>query len=187
MKLPSGIRRMRTCSLIACASILLSGALGLAEPGIDGFRELKFGMTEQDVSALPDCNSSTECLYELTDKNRYLEVIYLPDNVPGTPEPAGKLAKITIDMGQYTDEWYEQLQVILAASYHLTHDLTEANKQSFLAQQQNELNLGYEGGQVLLKVVRRPFGNMALKVVYQNAALAKAFIQQRQAAPSSPN
>jgi len=187
MKLPSGILRIQACSLIACASTVLSGVLGLAEPGIDGFRDLKFGMTEQDVSALPACNSSTECLYELTDKNRYLELAYLPGKVPGTPEPAGKLAKITIDMGQFTDEWYQQLQVILAASYHLTHDLTEATQQAFLAQQQNELNLGYEDGQVLLKVVRRPFGNVALKVVYQNTTLAKAFIQERLAAPSSPN
>jgi hypothetical protein len=182
MKLSSVTLRIPTCSLIACASILLSGALVVAEPGIDGFRDLKFGMTEQDVVALPACSSSTECLYELTDKNRYLELTYLPDKVPGTPEPSGKLAKITIDMGQYTDQWHQQLQIILGESYHLTHDLTEATKQSFLAQEQNELNAGYEDGQVLLKVVRRPFGNLALKVVYQNTDLAKAFIQQRQAA-----
>ena len=187
MKLPSGILRQQTCSLIACVSILLSVAPVLAEPGIDGFRELKFGLTEQEVSALPACNSSTECLYELTDKNRYVALTYSSDKVPGTPESVGKLAKITIDMGHFTDEWYQQLQVILGESYHLTHDLTETTKQSFLAGQQNELNSGYENGQVLLKVVRRPFGNMALKVVYQNAALAKAFIQERQVAATSSN
>lgn len=187
MKLLSGILCIRTSSLLTCASIVLSGALGLAEPGIDGFRELKFGMTEQEVSALPACNNSKECLYELTDKNRYMELTYLPDKVPDTTEPAGKLAKIDIDMGQYTDEWYQQLQIILGASYHLTHDLTEATKQSFLAGQLNELNSGFEDGQVLLKVVRRSFGNLTLKVVYQNPALAKAFIQQRQVATPSSN
>ncbi|HBP88252.1 MAG TPA: hypothetical protein PKK23_07115 [Nitrospirales bacterium] len=185
MKLPSSFLCKRTCSLLTCAPILLSSALGMADPGIDGFRDLKFGMTEKDVSALPACNSSKECLYELTDKNRYIELTYLSDKVPGTPEPAGKLAQITIDMGQYTDEWYQQLQVILGTSYHLTQNLTEASKQSFLAQQQNELNLGYEDGQVILKVVRRPFGNLALKVLYQNAALANTFIQQGKPMTSS--
>lgn len=187
MKLLSGILSIRTCALLTCASIVLSGGLGLAEPGIDGFRELKFGMTEQEVSALPACNNSKECLYELTDKNRYVELTYLPDEVSNTTEPAGKLAKITIDMGLYRDEWYQQLQIILGASYHLTQDLSEATKQSFLAGQLNELNSGFEDGQVLLKVVRRPFGNLELKVVYQNAALAKAFIQQRQGTTTSSN
>ena len=185
MKLFSGILSKRTFALLTWASIVLSGGLGLAEPGIDGFRELKFGMTEQEVSALPACSNSKECLYELTDKNRYIELTYLSDKVPGTPEPAGKLAQITIDMGQYTDEWYQQLQVILGTSYHLTQNLTEASKQSFLAQQQNEINLGYEDGQVILKVVRRPFGNLALKVLYQNAALANTFIQQGKPMTSS--
>jgi hypothetical protein len=165
--------------------------LGYAGPPIDGFRDLKFGMTEEEVSALPACRSSTECLYELTDKNRYVEMTYLPETVPGSAEstgtpPAPRLAKITIDMGPYTDEWHQQLQIILGESYRLTHDLTEATMQSFLATKQDELNAGYEDGQVLLTVVRRPFGNMTLKVVYQNAALAADFIQHLHAAAPSP-
>lgn len=187
MLLPSNILHRRTSTFIACAFMILSGSPGLAEPGIDGFRELKFGMTEQDVSALPACKSPTSCLYELTDKNRYLELTYSSEKGSHTPEQTEKLEKITIDMGQYTDDWYQQLQLILGASYHLTHDLTDASQRSFLAQEQNELNAGYEDGQVLLKIVRRPFGNVALKVVYQNAALAKAFIQERQASTFSPN
>ncbi|MCA9498386.1 MAG: hypothetical protein KC588_04240 [Nitrospira sp.] len=187
MKLLSGLLTIPICSLLTCVSIVLSSALGLAEPGIDGFRELKFGMTEQEVSALPACNNSQECLYELTEKNRYIALTYLPEKAQDATESAGKLAKITIDMGRYTDDWYQQLQMILGASYHLTHDLTEASKQLFLAGQLNELNSGFEDGQVLLKVVRRPFGNLALKVVYQNAALAEAFIQQRQVPSTSSN
>jgi hypothetical protein len=171
--------------------MVLSCVLGYAGQSIDGFRDLKFGMTEQEVSALPACRSSTECLYELSNINRYVEMKYLPETATGSAESAGtppapKLAKITIDMGPYTDEWHQQLQVILGESYRLTHDLTEATMQSFLAAQQDELNAGYEDGQVLLKVVRRPFGNMTLKVVYQNAALAADFIQHMHAAATSP-
>jgi hypothetical protein len=187
MKLLSGIRGIQTCSLLTCTSILLSSALGLAESGIDGFRDLKFGMTAQEVAAIPACSNSKECIYELTDKNRYIELTYLPDKVSDSTESAGKLAKIDIDMGQYTDEWYQQLQIILGASYHLTHDITEATKQSFLAGQVNELNSGFEDGQVLLKVIRRPFGNMTLNVVYQNAALGNAFIHQKQVPTPSTN
>jgi hypothetical protein len=190
MKPYSGTPRTRTCSIIVFSSIILSCVLSYAEPSIDGFRDLKFGMTEEEVSALPACRSSTECLYELTDKNRYVEMTYLPETVPGSAESAGtppapRLAKITIDMGPYTDEWHQQLQIILGESYRLTHDLTEATMQSFLATQQDELVAGYEDGQVLLKVVRRPFGNMTLKVVYQNSALAMDFIQHMQARASS--
>ena len=191
MKSHSGSRRIQTCSLIVFSSIVLTSMLGYAGPSIDGFRDLKFGMTEEEVSALPACRSSTECLYELTDKNRYVEMTYLPETVPGSAEstgtpPAPRLAKITIDMGPYTDEWHQQLQIILGESYRLTHDLTEATMQSFLATKQDELNAGYEDGQVLLTVVRRPFGNMTLKVVYQNAALAADFIQHLHAAAPSP-
>ncbi|MDH4193177.1 MAG: hypothetical protein OEY80_06990 [Nitrospirota bacterium] len=191
MKLHSSTLRTRTCSMIAFCSIVMSCALGLAGEPIDGFRDLKFGMTEKEVSALPACRSSTECLYELTDRNRYVELTYLPENTPGTAESPGippipRLAQITIDMGQYTDEWHQQLQIILGKSYRLTHDLTDATMGSFLAKQQDELNTGYEDGQVVLKVVRRPFGNLSLKVVYQNIALAADFIQHMQAAASSP-
>lgn len=191
MKPYSGTACTRTSSMIVFCSIVLSCVLGYAGQSIDGFRDLKFGMTEQEVSALPACRSSTECLYELTNKNRYVGMTYLPETVPGSAESAGtpptpRLAKITIDMGSYTDEWHQQLQIILGESYRLTHDLTEATMQSFLATQQDELNAGYENGQVILKVVRRPFGNMTLKVVYQNAALAADFIQHMHASASSP-
>lgn len=191
MKPYSGTPSTRTSSIIVFSSIVLSCVLSYAGQSIDGFRDLKFGMTEEEVSALPACRSSTECLYELTDKNRYVEMTYLPETVPGsagspgTP-PTSRLAKITIDMGPYTDEWHQQLQIILGESYRLTQDLTEATMQSFLAAQQDELIAGYEDGQVLLKIVRRPFGNMTLKVVYQNDALASDFIQHMQAAASFP-
>jgi hypothetical protein len=191
MKFYSDALGTQTCSLIAFFSIVLTCALGVAGQSIEGFRELKFGMTEQEVSALPACRSSSECLYELNNKNRYLEMTYLPESVSGGTGSDGtssihRLAKITIDMGQYTDEWHQQLQAILGESYGLTQDLTEATMQSFLANQQDELNAGYENGQVLLKVVRRPFGNLTLQVVYQNPALAADFLQHRQASASSP-
>jgi len=190
MKPYSGILRMRLCSLIALTSMILSCALGYAEQSINGFRDLTFGMTEQEVSAIPACRSSTECLYELTDKNRYLELTYLSETASSAAESSGtapisKLAKITIDMGPYTDEWHQQLQVILGESYRLTHDLTEATLQSFAAGQHDELNVGYEDGRVLLKIVRRPFGNLAMQVVYQNADLAANFIQHLQAEATS--
>jgi hypothetical protein len=187
-----GIPHSRICSFILFASMVLMCAVGYAETSVDGFRELKFGMTKEEVSALPACRSYAECLYELNDKNRYLKLTYVPDTASSATNPSGpdstpRLAKITIDMGHYTDEWHQQLQIIMGTSYRLTHDLSEATMRSFLSEQQDELNTGYEDGQVLLKVVRRPFGNMTLKVVYQNADLAKEFIQHKQAAASSPN
>ena len=191
MKPYSDVRPTRPCSLIAFGSVILSCVLGYAGQSINGFRDLTFGMTEQEVSAIPACRNSTECLYELTDKNRYLELTYLSETVSNSAESAGsrpisRLAKITIDMGPYTDEWHQQLQVILGESYRLTQDLTPATMESFAAKQQDELIAGYENGQVLLMIVRRPFGNLTMQVVYQNADLAANFIQQMKAEIPSP-
>jgi hypothetical protein len=147
-----------------------------AEP-LDGFRDLKFGMTQQEVKALKNCSTSHECLYELSDKVRYIQLTYGKDTTTtgaDSPEPP-RLEKISIDMGQYSDDWYQQLQIILGNSYRLTHDFTDETMNAFLAKKSEELEAGYEDGQVVLKVVRRQFGNMILKVVYQNTTFAAEF------------
>ena len=147
---------------------------------VDGFRDLKFGMTQQEVKALKACSTSHECLYELSNKIRYIHLTYDNDTTaPGSEAPESpRLAKIAIDMGQHSDAWYQQLQMILANSYRLTHDYTDETMNAFLAKKFDELNAGYEDGQVVLKVVRRQFGNMTLKVLYQNTKLAAEFSRQ---------
>jgi hypothetical protein len=155
-----------------------------AEP-IDGFRDLKFGMTPQEVQTLPNCSTSQECLYELSNKNRYLQLTYTQDgsaagsNSTTTP----RLAKITIDMGQYSEGSYHQLQVMMGNSYRLTHDFTDETMNAFLANELHVLQAGYEDGHVVLVVVRREFGNMTIKVTYQNTPLAMEFIRQRPTPP----
>jgi hypothetical protein len=140
-------------------------------------------MTPEEVQALPACQTSHECLYELSNKNRYVHLIYTPDHTaPGADSTAhSRLAQINIDMGQYTDSWHQQLQMILGKSYQLTHDFTDETMNAFLAKQLEELRAGYENGQVILTVARRPFGNLTLKVIYQNTTLAEEFIRQPQA------
>jgi hypothetical protein len=159
-----------------CIIFLFSFPTYAIEP-LDGFRDLKFGMTEQEVKALKTCSTSHECLYELSDKMRYIHLTYDKDTTtPGShsSEPP-RLEKISIDMGRYSDPWYQQLQMILGNSYRLTHDYTNETMNAFLAKKFDELKAGYEDGQVVLTVVRRPFGNMTLKVVYQNTTLAAEF------------
>ena len=150
-----------------------------AEP-IDGFRDLKFGMSPQEAQALTNCSTPQECIYELSNKNRYVRLSYGPDDLTqdskATQPP--QLEKITIDMGQYSDDWYKQLQMILGSSYRLTQDFTDETLNAFLDKQQKELNAGYEDGQVILMVTRRQFGNMILKLIYQTPARAAAFFSQ---------
>ena len=155
-----------------------------AEP-IDGFRDLKFGMTPQEVQTLPNCSTSQECLYELSNKNRYLQLTYTQDDSASGSDFTNtpRLAKISIDMGQYSEGSYQQLQVMMGNSYRLTHDFTDETMNAFLAKELNVLQLGYEDGHVVLTVVRREFGNMTLKVTYQNTALAMEFIRQRPTPP----
>jgi hypothetical protein len=164
---------------LSCIMLVFCFPTYAAEP-LDGFRDLKFGMTQQEVKALKTCSTSHECLYELSNKIRYIHLTY--DRETTTPgsnslEPP-RLAKITIDMGQYSDEWHQQLQIILGNSYRLTHDYTDEMMNEFLAKKFEELKAGYEDGQIVLKVVRRKFGNLTLKVVYQNTTLAEDFNRQ---------
>ncbi|MDH5562222.1 MAG: hypothetical protein OEY91_01175 [Nitrospirota bacterium] len=166
---------------LACLMWAFAAPINAAET-IDGFRDLKFGMTPEEVQALPACQTSHECLFELSNKNRYVHLTYAPDHTASGSDSAAssRLAQINIDMGQYTDGWHQQLQMILGKSYQLTHDFTDETMNAFLAKQLEELRAGYENGQVILTVARRPFGNMILKVIYQNTTLAEEFIQQPQ-------
>ena len=157
-----------------------------AEP-IDGFRDLKFGMLPQEVQALSNCSTPHECIYELSNKNRYATPTYGSNDLTQGSESTKnlRLVKISIDMGQYSEGWYNQLQMILGNSYRLTHDFTDETMNAFLSKQLEELQIGYEDGQVVLTVVRRQFGNMILKVIYQNTTLGSEFIRQRPTNPTT--
>jgi hypothetical protein len=157
-----------------------------AEP-IDGFRDLKFGMSPQEVQALASCSSPYECMYELSDKNRYVQLTYDSNDLTQDLKSSKnlQLAKATIDMGHYSEEWYQHLQMILGKSYRLTHDFTDDTMNAFLNKQSDELQEGFEDGQVVLTVIRRQYGNMVLKVIYQNRILAAKFIQQSSAPPTT--
>jgi len=172
--------------ILSCILLVLGVPTYAAEP-LDGFRDLKFGMTPEEVQSLPTCQTSHECLYELSNKNRYVQLTYVPSSpTPGSDASAPpQLAQITIDMGQYSDGWHQQLQMILGNSYQLTHDFTDETLNAFLAKKLEELKAGYENGQIILTVARRPFGNMILKVIYQNTTLAAEFVQQTQTPLSS--
>ena len=173
---------MGVLTLIGTQSNLRAG-----EP-ITGFRDLKFGMTPQEVSGLQACSSAKECIYELSEKNRYFELWYMGDSsedvsLQSALKGQGSgLARISIDMGQFTEDWYKQLQHILGNSYQLTQDISQADIQAFLAKQLPELTSGYENGQVLLTVIHRQYGNMVLKVIYQSPEMAKTFLHSK--APS---
>ncbi len=179
----------------ALASIWLLASIALvvvclpvygAEP-LDGFRDLKFGMTQEDVKKFEACSTSRECLYDLSGKIRYLHLSYDKEaETSGSQasEPP-RLEKITIDMGQYSDLWHQQLQMMMADSYRLTHDFTDETMNAFLDKKLQELKAGYEDGQIILEIVRRKFGNMTLNVVYQNTRLAEKFSRLTQAGLSA--
>ena len=71
----------RLVILIASVYLLCLVTPVMSEP-VDGFRDLKFGMTEDDVNNLEVCSSSSECLYNLSGKNRYLSLEYQENSMP---------------------------------------------------------------------------------------------------------
>lgn len=174
MAMQFGWPRYLMACLVCQGLLLWSGPVFSAT--IDGFRDLKFGMTQHEVAQLAVCSSAKECLYELEGKNRYIYPFYqssMGDSAPSHPKSSPKLVRLTIGMGSYTKEWYAQLQMILGRSYTLTHHLTEPEIQAFQSKQQSSLTISYENAQVLLQIVRRPFGNLILKVIYQTETMAK--------------
>ncbi len=167
---------------LSCIIFLLYFPAYGAKP-LDGFRDLKFGMTQEEVKKFGACSTARECLYDLAGKIRYLHLSY-DQKTPTSGSQASeqpRLAKITIDMGQYSDMWHQQLQTVMADSYRLTHDFSDEIMNAFLDKKLQELKSGYEDGQIVLVVARRKFGNMTLKVVYQNTRLAEKFVRQAQA------
>ncbi len=142
---------------------------------IQGFGDLKFGMTPAEVEALEDCSSQTQCLYDLLGKNRYFALAYGPS--AGAPSGQGNtpaaLSHIDIEMGTYTQEWFLEVFEVLASQYPINHQPTDQEQAIFKDGTAQELVFGFVDGFVLLKIVRRPFGNMIIHVVFQDAVHAQ--------------
>ena len=175
---------------VLVTSLVLAQSTALSK-SLDGVGELKFGMNPETVKALPGCSSSTECLYELLGKNRYFALSYdapAPSNQPARALLADKrslLRTIDVDMGNYTSAWFLELFEVLQSQYALTHSPTEEEDALFQKGQLSELIIGFEGGHVLLKVVRRTFGNLILRVVFQDVGFPSHIRQSEALLPSS--
>ncbi|MYC27261.1 MAG: hypothetical protein F4X63_04590 [Nitrospira sp. SB0662_bin_26] len=153
---------------------LLAITAPLQAATIQGFGTLKFGMTPAEVVALEDCSSQTECLYDLLGKNRYFTLAYGPGASSGDGATPATLSHIDIEMGTYTQEWFLEVFEVLTTQYPTTHEPTDQELAVFRDGSAQELTFGFAEGFVLLKLVRRPFGNMIIHVVYQDAAHAQA-------------
>ncbi|MDT7042101.1 hypothetical protein [Candidatus Nitronereus thalassa] len=151
--------------------------LAQAKP-IDGVGQLKFGMKPSAVEALDGCSSEYECLYDILGKNRYFTLSYGRSGPSSTPDDShsqnGTLTHIDIDMGSHTKEWFGELYEVLVSQYPLSHIPTEQEDDHFQSGKDQELIIGFADGSVLLKIVRRKFGNTILRVVYQDEVAAKA-------------
>ncbi len=186
-------RTFRKRNWIAFAAIGIVGSLLLASPihaqPIDGVGKLKFGMKPDEVAALDGCSSQTECLYEILGKNRYFRLVYRPERpdpkTPPSQTPPGTLSLIDIDMGNYTRTWFLELIDVLASQFPVIHSPTEQEDAMFQQGKSQELIIGLADGVVLLKVVRRPFGNLILRVIYQDADKAKVQRALWNASPTS--
>lgn len=174
--------RLRTTVRLPIVAFSFVSLLAVTAPlqaaALQGIGALKFGMTPAEVTALEDCSSHTECLYDLFGKNRYFTLSYGPD--AGTAAPSGDgvapatLSHIDIEMGTYRQEWFFEVFDALTAEYPVTHEPTEHEQAVFNQETAQELTFGFADGFVLLKLVRRPFGNMIIHVVFQDAGHAQA-------------
>ena len=188
--------RLRTTMLLPFVALSLVSLPAMTAPlqaaTIQGFGTLKFGMTPAEVVALEDCSSHTECLYDLFGKNRYFTLGYGPGaGTPDSSAPSGDgttpttLSHIDIEMGTYTQEWFLEVFEVLAAQYPINHQPTDQEQAVFRDGTAQKLAFGFADGFVLLELVRRPFGNMIIHVVFQDTAHAQAQ-QERWNAVATP-
>lgn len=172
-------KHLRSTALLPLATLsLLAMTVSVQAATIQGFGTLKFGMTPAEVAELEDCSSQNECLYDLLGKNRYFTLGYGPAADAADPSGGGAtpatLSHIDIEMGTYTQEWFLEVYEVLASQYPMNHEPTDQEKAVFQKGTSQELVIGFVDGFVLLKVVRRPFGNMIIHLVFQDAARAQA-------------
>ena len=185
-------RKVRIAGLILVFPLLvfLSGPTPSHAKPVEGFGKLKFGMKPKEVEALEGCSSSTECLYEILGKNRYFILKYgangLTGNEVSSPPPTANLSQIDIDMGNHTKEWFLELYDVLARQYPVSHIPGEQEDANFRDGTNNELIIGFADDTVLLKLVRRPFGNLILRVIYQDQAAAQTLRQHWEPPPIPP-
>lgn len=174
--------RLRRIDIITVFGIMLSCLIGASlawadQEVIDGFGKLKFGMTQEDVKTVPGCTSDTECLIDIGGKNRYMTLAYQPPvdapSGPHTNQHPAKLSRIDIDMGLYNEDVFANIFLGLKQRYALTHDITEEQDRKFQKGELNELVLAFARYKVLLKIIRRPFGNLIMRVIYQDEVEAK--------------
>lgn len=173
------MNRLRTTALLPLVAFsivsLLAVTATVQAATIQGFGALKFGMTPAEVEALEGCSSQNQCLYDLLGKNRYFTLAYGPG--AGAPSESGDtpttLSHIDIEMGTYTQEWFLEVFDVLASQYPLNHQPTDQEQAVFRDETAQELVFGFVDGFVLLKIVRRPFGNMIIHVVFQDATHAQ--------------
>ena len=176
--------------LFLVASLVVTPPTAMSKP-LDGVGELKFGMLPETVKALPGCSGSSECLYELMGKNRYFALSY---DAPAhsnqmaqalLPDKGSVLRSIDVDMGNYTSPWFLELVDVLQSQYVLTHSPTEQEDTLFQQGQHSELIFGFADGHVLLKIVRRAFGNLVLRIVFQDVASPTPSPQSKELSPLS--
>lgn len=172
----------KVSSLLMAILILALWGVPLTEAKvIDGVGKLKFGMSPSEVEALEGCSSDTECLYDILGKNRYFTLIYGANGAKGSkgslPSSQAQLTHIDIDMGNHTREWFAELFAVMEAQFPISHLPTEHEAELFETGTSNELIIGFSNGSILLKIVRRPFGNLILRVIYQDSAASEALRQ----------
>ncbi len=182
-------KKMGFSSLLIFILLTVIGGATLAQAStITGVGKLVFGMKPSEVEALEGCSSQTQCLYDLMGKNRYFTLRYdgKGPNDPVQPmlRPTAKLTYIDIDMGIHTNVWFGELYEVLVGQYPVAHIPTEQEDIKFQNGTDNELIIGFADGSILLKIVRRQFGNTILRVVYQDNAAAE--IQRQSWEQSQP-
>ena len=96
------------------------------------------------------------------------------DHTLSSSSTGSELTHIDIDMGVYTDEWFSELFKTLSSEYSLNYTPTEQEDTRFQKEDHHELIIGFADGHILLKVVRRPFGNLIIRLIYQDAAAAES-------------
>lgn len=143
---------------------------------IFGFKDIKMGMTPNDIVTLNVCknlddskireNKLSGICYKVAGRDRKF-IMFFENN---------KLIRIRIVMGKFTQEFYNELLGKISKKYPIKYELTEKDRELFNRRQKDVVGYLLDEGRVYLQIAYTDIFDQFIHLDYMNEELAKKYL-----------
>ena len=141
---------------------------------VDGYKDLKFGMSLDDVKELDVCKLliGQQGLYKCYGKliNLYEEPAF---KAPITS--SGKLSQIAVGLGEFKSSVAEEYNALLAQKYGIDSSYNDEDINNFSSNRLSSLDTIYAKGHVVMTIYHDGQGGMLLDILYNDSKNAKQY------------